>query len=416
MPGNDASCLTAMRILLITDWNRGRGGAEAYALWLREGLRAAGDDARLLTSSADTAADGTADFVAFGTERVVAQTFLQITNPFAAASVRQAVHEFKPDIACVNMFAHHLSPAIFAALGTTPVVLLASDYKCVCPIGSKLLPDGSLCTVEAGWVCCRSGCVSLPHWLRDQLRYRHIHSAIRQVRRVVACSHWVQRELAANGIAADVILWPAPSAAPDFMRNPPPDPMFVFCGRLDLEKGVDLLLRAFVRLRTEIPSARLRIVGQGPERENLERAARTLGIEKSVTFLGWLSPPQVDNQLREAWASVVPSLWAEPLGLVAVEAIIRGVPVIASASGGLGEIVETGVTGLLFPNNNEAALTECLRAIATGSVFPTHTLSPEAVKRAADTFGMVRHMREMRKVFGEVVEQRGLSPSRVVDP
>ena len=58
-----------MRILLVTDWNRGRGGAEAYATWLRQGLREAGDDACLLTSSAGTAADGTADFVAFGTHR-----------------------------------------------------------------------------------------------------------------------------------------------------------------------------------------------------------------------------------------------------------------------------------------------------------------------------------------------------------
>ena len=161
-----------MRILLITDWNRGQGGAEAYALWLRQGLRAAGDEARLLTSNAGTAADGTADFIAFGTERIVAQTFLQIANPFAASSVRRAVQQFEPDVACVNMFAHHLSPAIFPALGTIPTVLLVSDYKCVCPIGSKLLPNGSLCTVDAGWVCCQSGCVSFAHWLRDQLRYR----------------------------------------------------------------------------------------------------------------------------------------------------------------------------------------------------------------------------------------------------
>ena len=397
-----------MRILLITDWNRGRGGAEAYALWLRQGLRAAGEDARLLTSTAGTAADGTADFVAFGTERVVAQAFLQIVNPLAAASVRQAVREFEPDVACVNMFAHHLSPAIFDALGSTPAVLLVSDYKCVCPIGSKLLPDGSLCTVKAGWVCRQSGCVSLPHWLRDRVRYSYIHSAIRRACRVVACSGWMQRELAAAGIAADVMMWPAPSPTADFTRSPSPEPTFVFCGRLDVEKGAGLLLRAFARFHADVPSARLHIVGQGPERRRLEESARSLGVESSVTFLGWMSPTEIERQLRDAWASVVPSLWAEPFGLVAVEAIIRGVPVIASASGGLGEIVEQGVTGLLFPNNDEAALTECLRAIANRSVFPTRKLSPDAVNRAAETFSLERHIRNMRKLFADVVGQRGL--------
>jgi glycosyltransferase involved in cell wall biosynthesis len=400
-----------MRILLITDWNRGRGGAEAYALWLRQGLRAAGDDARLLTSSAGTAAEGTADFVAFGTERMVAQAFLQISNPFAASSVRRAVHQFEPDIACVNMFAHHLSPAIFHALGATPTVLLVSDYKCVCPIGSKLLPDGSLCTVKAGWVCCQSGCVSLPHWLRDQLRYSYINSAVRGVSRVVACSRWLQGELAAAGIAADVLPWPVPSPAPDFVRSPAPDPVFLFCGRLDVEKGVSLLLRAFARLRAEIPSARLRIVGQGPGRLELERIAGALGLEDSVTFLGWLSPPEIEHQLRDAWASLIPSLWAEPFGLVAVEAIIRGVPVIASASGGLSEILEQGVSGLLFPNNDEAALIDCLRAAANGFAFPARTLSHDVVKRAAETFSIERHIRQMREVFAEVAEQRDAAPS-----
>ena len=178
-----------------------------------------------------------------------------------------------------------------------------------------------------------------------------------------------------------------------------------------MEKGISLLLRALARLCAEVPSARLRIVGQGPERLSLERLAGNLGIEDSVTFLGWLSPSEIEHQLRDAWASLVPSLWAEPFGLVAIEAIIRGVPVIASASGGLGEIVEQGVSGLLFPNNDEAALIECLRAIANSFVFPTHTLSPEVVKRAAENFSMERHIRLMRQVFTEVVEQPASFPS-----
>jgi glycosyltransferase involved in cell wall biosynthesis len=388
-----------MRILLVTDWNRGRGGAEAYITWLRDGLRAAGDDARLLTSSAGSAAEGTADFVAFGTERVAAQAFLQIANPFAAASVRRALREFRPDVACVNMFAHHLSPAALHALGTVPTVLLVSDYKCICPIGSKLMPDGSLCTVRAGWVCCRAGCVSFPHWLRDQPRYAFIHAEVARVRRVVACSGWVQRELAAAGIASDMLLWPVPPPAPHFARRPSEDPVFVFCGRLDVGKGVGLLLRAFARLRAGIPAARLRIAGQGPERANLERLVGTLGIGDSVVFLGWLSRLEVEHQLRDAWASVAPSLWAEPLGLVAAEAVVRGVPVVASESGGLGEIVEHGVSGLLFPNNDEAALTANLEAIATGSAFPSHILPDDVVQRAAETFSVERHVQEMRRVF-----------------
>ena len=190
---------------LVTDWNRGQGGAEASITWLRDGLRAAGDETRLLTSGAGTAGNGTADFVAFGTENVVAQAFLQIENPIAYVTARQAVREFRPDVAWVNMFAHHLSPAVLRALRQVPTVLLVSDYKCVCPLGSKLLPDGSLCQSRAGWACHEARCLSLPHWLRDQPRYA---SFVRSCGTSLAWSPSVlgPAELAAAGIPADVLL------------------------------------------------------------------------------------------------------------------------------------------------------------------------------------------------------------------
>jgi hypothetical protein len=113
-----------MRILLITDWNRGRGGAEDYIAGLRQGLVQAGDQVRLLTSSVGTAGDGQADYIAYGTERIAAQAFLQVANPFAIATVHRAVREFRPDVAVVNMFAHHLSPAALLPLSGTPSILL----------------------------------------------------------------------------------------------------------------------------------------------------------------------------------------------------------------------------------------------------------------------------------------------------
>src|SRR5690606_20495241 len=104
--------------------------------------------------------------------------------------------------------------------------------------------------------------------------------------------------------------------------------------------------------RRVTPTARLRVVGEGPERPALEALARSLGLDGAVSFRGWVSPADVEHELADAWAQVVPSLWAEPLGLIALEAIVRGVPVIASAAGGLGEIVEHGRSGLLFPNGD----------------------------------------------------------------
>ncbi|HLI79750.1 MAG TPA: glycosyltransferase family 4 protein, partial [Candidatus Binataceae bacterium] len=388
-----------MRILLITDWNRGQGGAEAYMAWLRAGLAAAGDEVRLLTSSAGSAGDGSADYVAFGTNHVAGQVFLQIANPFAVATVRRALREFRPDAIVVNMFAHHLSPALFLALRGSPVVLMVTDYKCICPVGSKLLPDGSICEVHAGWVCHRNGCVSLAHWLRDRPRYALMRSGIDGVATIIACSEWVQHSLASEGIASEVVMLPVPPPGTAFRRTPASHPTFVFCGRLDVEKGVPLLLRAFARVHSVVPGASLRIIGRGPLRASLELLAAELHVTPNVTFAGWLDPPQVERHLADAWALVVPSLWGEPLGLIAIEGIVRGVPVIGSQRGGLREIIDSGRSGLLFPNGDENALTESMLAIAQCVVFRTHTLAPEVVQHAREGHSLDAHVEKLREVL-----------------
>lgn len=400
-----------MRVLLVTDWNRGQGGAEAYLTWLRSGLMEAGDEVRLLTSSAGSAGDGTAEYVAYGTERMAAQAFLQIANPFAVHRVRRALREFRPNVVLVNMFAHHLSPAILHVLGSVASVLLVSDYKCICPMGSKLRPDTSVCHTRPGWECHTAGCVSVPHWIRDQPRYAMLRSGVAKVDAVVACSEWVRRELASEGIASECVYLPVPAPAATYRRRPSDEPSFLFCGRLDIEKGVAHLLRAFVAVRRHNPLARLRIVGRGPERSSLEDLARQLSIDDAVTFVGWLEPAQVESELSHAWSLVAPSLWAEPLGLVALEAIVRGVPVIATSLGGFAETVEEKVSGFLVPNADVEALASRMNTIAEGREFSDHLVAEDVVRRVAGRHGIERHIAHMRGIFAGLVGQVSDSPS-----
>jgi glycosyltransferase involved in cell wall biosynthesis len=390
-----------MRVLLVTDWYPSHGGSEAYMAWLRNGLRATGDEVRLLTSSADSA-DGTADYVAFGTERLVAQAFLQVVNPFAVGRVRSALREFGPDVVFVSLFEHQLSPAILHALRGVPTVLGIVDYKCVCPIARKLLPDGSICAVQAGWVCCRSGCVSLPRWIRDQPRYALIRTGLGTVDRVLACSRWMQRELASAGIPSEWVTLPIPPAGPGFRRTPTREPLFLFVGRLEVQKGVPGLLRAFARVRGEFPSARLRIVGEGSQGQLLEAMAGSLALGESVSWTGWQNPAGVERELADAWVLVAPSLWAEPLGLVALEAIVRGVPVVASEKGGFGETVEPGISGLLFPNGDNEALAHRMLDIAAGRAFRDHVVPDHVARRVAERHSLEGHVERMREIFREV--------------
>ena len=392
-----------MRVLLITDWTANEGGIEAYVTRTSNALEAAGHEVRLLTSSIGSAAQGAADYVALGSDNPAAQTFLQIANPFAVARVQSALRDFKPDVVQVNMFEKYLSPAIFQVLQRVPTVAFVHYYKPICPTAIKLLPDGSLCQVPAGLVCWHSHCVGLAEWLRDRPRYALIRSSLTGADRVLACSHWMTEQLRMNGIQAESIPLPVPSPTPGFRRAPSPDPLLLYCGRLDLEKGVDLLLHAFSRVLASRPTARLRILGEGSRRAALEALALDLGISDNVGFEGRVPFHGVESALSNAWALVAPSIWAEPLGLIAIEAITRGVPAIVSASGGFAETVQDTETGFLVPNGDEAALADSLISLVNRGPM---TLPSNLVQKLQEQHDETRHAATLDAVFREIIAAR----------
>jgi glycosyltransferase involved in cell wall biosynthesis len=390
-----------VRVLLITDWTANEGGIETYVTRVSQALRGAGHEVRLLTSSVGSAIRRPADYVAFGTDNPAAQALLQIANPFAMSRVRAAVRDFRPDVVQVNMFEKYLSPAIFPALRRVPTIALVHYSKPICPTALKLLPNGAVCEVPAGLVCWRSHCVGLAEWLRDRPRYALIRSGLAQTAKVLACSRWMVEQLRLNGIAADAIQLPVPPPGPGFLRAPSPEPVFLYCGRLNWEKGVDLLLRAFARVLANRPTARLHILGGGPRQAALETLAEGLGIGRAVRFDGRVSFDEVEMALSQAWALVAPSIWPEPLGLTAIEAITRGVPAIASAAGGFAESVEDGVSGSLFPNGDERALAECLIRAVDGGPLAVPDEVVRALRRRHDP---THHIALLTAIFREAID------------
>ncbi len=379
---------------------------ERYFGTLRRGLRDAGHDVRLLTSTAGSAADGTAEYRAFGSNAPAVQALLQVVNPFAVARVRAAVRDLRPELALVGMVEQHLSPAVLAALRDVPTILSFGDYKPICPTHSKLLPSGDICTAPAGPVCWAEGCTGLAQWLRDQPRYALFRAGIDRADHILACSSWLQRALGDAGIAAEAVPPPTPPPSSHYVRAPGPNPRFVFIGRLSREKGVASLIRAFGRARETVPSAELRIVGDGEERPSLERLSESLGQSAAVVFRGSLTLAGIERELAGAWASVVPSLWAEPLGLAAVEAAVRRVPVIASSLGGLPEVIAHGRSGLLFPNGDEPALTRCLVDVATGKAFQNRILPADVVREIADRHSIERYVARLESISDELQARR----------
>ncbi|HMK12794.1 MAG TPA: glycosyltransferase [Acidimicrobiales bacterium] len=145
--------------------------------------------------------------------------------------------------------------------------------------------------------------------------------------------------------------------------TPPPGPPWhlVAVGRASPEKGFDVLVDAVARARALGADVTLDVIGTGPEREALIAQRDRIGLADVVAFVDPLPRPELHRRMAQAHAVVVPSR-SEGLGLVAVEALALGRPVIASRTGGLPEVVTPGA-GLLVPPGDAAALAEALRVL-----------------------------------------------------
>jgi len=169
--------------------------------------------------------------------------------------------------------------------------------------------------------------------------------------------------------------------------------------RLARFKGLEDLLEAFVLLHSEFPKIRLEIAGTGPLREKLERCANELGISEQVCFLGWREDI---GCVMAGWdIAVVPS-HEEGLGVAAIEAMAASLPVVATAVGGLPEVVLDRVTGLLVPAREPAALAGALRELLR-SPHLRETFGEAGRKRAEEAFSLERTAAIVESVYQQVI-------------
>jgi len=166
-------------------------------------------------------------------------------------------------------------------------------------------------------------------------------------------------------------------------------------GRLETQKGFDLLLDAFARLRQERPEAALLIVGEGSVRGELEEAARRLAFGEAVRFAG--AVPDAGPFLRRFDLFVLPSRW-EGFPLTILEAMAAGVPIVATAVDGSVEAIRHGTDGLLVPPEDAEALAKAMRE-ALSDPAASRQRAEAARKRAKTEFSFERMLEAYRRVY-----------------
>lgn len=273
--------------------------------------------------------------------------------------------------AIVHVAGPAVAPVFLARLARKPYVIEHHGYQAICPNGLLFHhPTNTVCLghFQAGnYLECMkcntkaegSSLGALRLLASTFLRWAGSRSALANI----APSHHVASRL---GLPQTTVIFHGvadPFAAAEEKKEATrlENKSFAYVGRLVVEKGVSILLEAVRLLRAEGRPAKVLIIGDGPERSQLENQIIASHLESCARITGFLSGETLRRELCNVAAIVMPTIMEETAGLAALEQMARGRPVIASAVGGLKEAVEGA--GLTFPPGDSSALAETMKRI-----------------------------------------------------
>lgn len=376
----------ALRILLVNEWGGAVGGTESYVTAVAAGLARRGIQVGLLYARRAKPPMPGVHWSALCPE-LLARDGEDRDRPAVIA----AASEFRPDVIHVNRLVSGV-PTEWLASEFPTVAFLHDHFPLACPGYGKFLKDtDATCERRAGPFCILApwiqGCGSRRPWVHLPRYVASTRALTRRsrVKRYLVASRYMARELIQNGIASDhvrVVGLPGPAA----WGEPGGGESVLFVGRLTQDKGPAVLLEALGRLKKKPLSV---FAGEGPLRSSLVARAADLGLD--AEFPGWVGGEGLRHAFETAAIVVVPSLWPEPFGLVGLEAMAAGRPVIGFNRGGIGEWLVDGENGCLLPDTTIAPLAGAIADLLGDSPRRTQ-LAQRGQQCLAEHFSEASHL------------------------
>ncbi|HZY70942.1 MAG TPA: glycosyltransferase family 4 protein [Thermoplasmata archaeon] len=401
-----------MRILRVDSWDGVRGGTQSYIRDVTSALALRGHETRLLNlvSVPEASNDPTVRFVPVppvGGRRIPHDL---LAAPAVEAALAEELSRFRPDLVHLHHFdTGFASIARWVRALRVPVVMTAHDAELVCPISTLVRPGRIICEGGVEVRCLFTGCKVGYGGVYNLLQSESFGANVAPKIRAYLCpSRPLVEYLDRHGFRPAVRL-PSFAEIPASVRAAPtPEPPSTapptvgYLGRIEPYKGVLDLADAVGRLRSRFPDLRLDIAGEGPFRPKLEEHLRALGLTGTTTFRG-----RVEGAAKERWFAgihllAMPSNAWENFGLVALEALARGRPVVATRVGGIPDIVEDSSTGLLVSISEPEALARAIGRLLEDPGLRDR-LGSEGRRRVLDRFTPERHVAALLAVYEAVL-------------
>jgi len=351
-----------MKVLHLNDHLDHRGGIETYMLGLIPRLIAAGIE----------------PVVGFGNGRAeLAPRAIRIPELTTAPrrhdaagrnAIRRVLASEQPDI--VHLHNIQNVDIVEECLDTLPVLFTAHDYRYACPASTFYYKKSKqVCERTCGPGCfavtLKHHCLT-PRPLTAWAFYRRVRRIERNAERfaaVIAPSESAAGRMLAAGFTRDqvrVLPYFCPIPPRREPRPVPAQPHILFVGRLSDNKGWEYFVRALGRLPNHIQGTMVGSFNAGTTAQ-VQRLANECGCGERIRLRGWAGREEIQAIMESASVLVFPSIWAETLGIVGLEALASGVPVVASDIGGVREWLLPGQTGLLVPPKDDFAIAEAVQ-------------------------------------------------------
>ena len=389
--------MAVLRVSFVTMLAGRDGGVAVHVLESAAALAAAGHDVTIICARADP------DHPA---PTVEVPELAEPGSPAADRALERALRESQPDIVQIHDLA---DPRIVAvAQRSAPTIVSAHGYP-GCTHNNHYFAPGVECDRAHGPGCLTNialrGCYHARNPLPVPGMYRQTTrrlEAYAMADGVVAYSEAVLRHLSRNGLEGRLVRCFTAMERPDDAPTPPPGGRRVlFVGRVVPAKGLETLLEAIAGI-----AAQLTVAGDGWRLDAVEEIARQLDIAPRVHFAGWRNGAALASEYDRCNVVAIPSLWPEPFGIVGLEAMARRRPVVASMTGGIGDWLQDGVTGLGVRPGSVAQLRVALARILGE---PRQQVAMGVAGRAAveEHFSEQGHVAALQGAFVAAMSRRG---------
>lgn len=330
----------------------------------------------------------------------------------AKKKINELLDSFTPNIVHIHNIYNHISPSILPEIKkrNIPIVQTIHDYHLIAP-NKNLFHGEKICEITKKNVYYKAifhRCIKNSYsasFLTAITMYIHRFSKIYldNIDHFLTPSKFIKQKLIEYGFNAEKI-----TVIPNFITidgNIKKESIkikknyILYIGRLSSEKGLDFLLEIVRKL----PNIHFKIAGTGPQESQLRKKSKKYGL-KNIFFLGYQPEWRRKWLIKNSYFSIFPSLWYEGFGLVVLESNVYGKPLIASRIGGISEVIEDKITGLLFEPGN---INDCIEKILTmwKNTKLVRELGKNARVRVFQDFNERAHYNRLMQVYQAVMKK-----------